>query len=349
MKYIDDTVIGIAYDQSTSVPRIINDGTYDYIYGPDGRPIEHITANNAGATYYTHDQHGDTRVLTDATGAVTATYEHTPFGKSTRTSGTADTPLLFGTGYTDPETGLIYLLHRYYDPTTGSFTRPDPMLALTGSPYQYVDNNPLNNLDPTGLECQASDAIGGALDFFGIDRDGFCDWGEAGAASVNQMAGGIVNGVSPVESWSDAYNQHVGINDNAGFYGAVEKTTFFGSLLYGGYGAYKGAIWGTVKGAKWCLPRLTAKADSLIPGGSAARGVWGSEVWGGGRDAAGAALALIGRSADDLAKIRGLSVQAARAWRNVYLAASLTGKGTTTAKARLKLMNDIIRTLKNSR
>ncbi len=139
---------------------------------------------------------------------------------------------------------------------------PDTLLALTGSPYSYVDNNPLNNLDPTGL-CKASDAVGGALDFFGVDREEFCDFGEAGSAAVNQLGGGIVNGVAP-DPVSDAYNQHVGIDDTTSWYNAVEKTTFWGSMLFGGYGAARGALIG---GAKFC-PQALAKASAFITNGN---------------------------------------------------------------------------------
>lgn len=52
----------------------------------------------------------------------------------------------------DPETGFLYLVNRYYDPTTGQFMSRDPLVALTGSAYGYVDNNPLNGTDPTGLD-----------------------------------------------------------------------------------------------------------------------------------------------------------------------------------------------------
>ncbi|MGH9222656.1 MAG: RHS repeat-associated core domain-containing protein [Acidimicrobiales bacterium] len=53
--------------------------------------------------------------------------------------------------YTDAETGFTYLRARYYDPGTGQFISRDPLTAMTGSPYTYVDGNPLNAVDPTGL------------------------------------------------------------------------------------------------------------------------------------------------------------------------------------------------------
>lgn len=55
------------------------------------------------------------------------------------------------TGRSDPETGLIYLRNRYYDPTTAQFITPDPPFAITGSRYGYAGNDPINNDDPNGL------------------------------------------------------------------------------------------------------------------------------------------------------------------------------------------------------
>jgi RHS repeat-associated protein len=53
--------------------------------------------------------------------------------------------------YQDPETGLYYLRHRYYDPATAQFTTPDPLYALTGERYGYASNDPINGSDPSGL------------------------------------------------------------------------------------------------------------------------------------------------------------------------------------------------------
>lgn len=39
---------------------------------------------------------------------------------------------------------------RWYDPSTGEFTTVDPMLAQTGQPYSYANDDPVNGGDPTG-------------------------------------------------------------------------------------------------------------------------------------------------------------------------------------------------------
>jgi RHS repeat-associated protein len=53
----------------------------------------------------------------------------------------------------DAESGLIYMRARYYDPATAQFISRDPLTAMTGAPYSYADNDPLNGVDPTGLIC----------------------------------------------------------------------------------------------------------------------------------------------------------------------------------------------------
>jgi len=54
--------------------------------------------------------------------------------------------------YYDNETGLHYNWHRYYDPQTGRYLRPDPIGLLGGiNLFKYSLNNPINSIDPLGL------------------------------------------------------------------------------------------------------------------------------------------------------------------------------------------------------
>lgn len=73
-----------------------------------------------------------------------AAHEHTKNG--------ATNPFRFPGQYFDPESGLTYNLHRYYDSAIGRFTTPDPV-GLNGGLlnfYQYAPN-PLNWIDASGL------------------------------------------------------------------------------------------------------------------------------------------------------------------------------------------------------
>ncbi|MFB9834380.1 DUF6531 domain-containing protein [Actinoallomurus acaciae] len=66
-------------------------------------------------------------------------------------TGDVDCPLRFPGQYHDPETGLGYNVHRYYDPDTGRYQSPDPLgLTPQPNPYAYV-HDPTVDADPLGL------------------------------------------------------------------------------------------------------------------------------------------------------------------------------------------------------
>ena len=62
-----------------------------------------------------------------------------------------DNPFRYAGEYQDLSSGLIYLRNRYYDPSIGRFISEDP--ARDGlNWYAYCGNNPVNAVDPWGLE-----------------------------------------------------------------------------------------------------------------------------------------------------------------------------------------------------
>jgi RHS repeat-associated protein len=139
----------LTWDTTPSVPEITSDGTNDYIYGPGGLPVEQIDSSEA-PTYFFHDASGSTRALLGAGGAVVATFTYGPYGALKKATGSVRTPLGYGQGYTDEATGLIYLVHRYYDPASGQFMTVDPALSTTEAPYVYAGGDPVNLTDPSG-------------------------------------------------------------------------------------------------------------------------------------------------------------------------------------------------------
>jgi RHS repeat-associated protein len=145
------TTTYLAWDTAEKLPLLLNDTTNSYIYGPENLPIEQINNTTGEVLYLHHDQAGSTRLLTGSTGKTEATFTYGPYGELTGSTGTATTPLGYDAQYTSTDTGLIYLRNRVYDPKTAQFLSRDPLTAISGEPYSYAGDNPLNSSDPTGL------------------------------------------------------------------------------------------------------------------------------------------------------------------------------------------------------
>ncbi|MGN2248427.1 RHS repeat-associated core domain-containing protein, partial [Frateuria sp. GZRR35] len=102
-------------------------------------------------TYVLTDVQGTVLAREDAQGTIIARYDYRPYGK--QQAG----PVAAGPGYTghveDPDTGLVYMQQRYYDPEVGRFLSVDPVTSGSEhfNRYWYASNNPIRNIDPTGL------------------------------------------------------------------------------------------------------------------------------------------------------------------------------------------------------
>ena len=104
-----------------------------------------------------HNDHLATpQQMIDANGAVVWAADYKPFGEATVTVSTITNNLRFPGQYYDAETGLNYNNRRDYNFSNGRFIEADP-LGINGGknhPYWYTGNNPLNAIDPSGLECE---------------------------------------------------------------------------------------------------------------------------------------------------------------------------------------------------
>ncbi|MFE2493920.1 putative T7SS-secreted protein [Streptomyces scopuliridis] len=118
------------------------------------RLTEETTQREIDARFFAiaTDLVGTPTELIDESGDIAWRTRTTLWGTTTwaRTS-TAYTPLRFPGQYHDPETGLHYNHHRYYDPETARYTTPDPLgLGPAPNPATYV-HNPHTWTDPLGL------------------------------------------------------------------------------------------------------------------------------------------------------------------------------------------------------
>ncbi len=116
-----------------------------------GQPLAQIDAG--GAVYYYHIDHlGTPQRMTDGSGVVVWAADYLPFGQADITVEVVRNDLRFAGQYYDSETGLHYNYHRYYDPSLGRYLRADPIGLMGGANlYSYVKNNPVNSIDPAGL------------------------------------------------------------------------------------------------------------------------------------------------------------------------------------------------------
>ncbi len=147
---ISGTTSYFAWDVTSSIQLVLNDGQNSYVYGPGDLPVEQISGEGA-ILYLHHDQQGSTRMLTGPTGSVSGTTTYDGYGNKLGSTGAGTTPLGYDGQYTSSDTGLVYLRARVYDPATTQFLTVDPMVAVTGAPYSYANDSPLSHWDPSGL------------------------------------------------------------------------------------------------------------------------------------------------------------------------------------------------------
>jgi RHS repeat-associated protein len=121
-------------------------------YADDRTPV---AMTQGGVTFYlAYDQVGTLRVVTDATGNVVKQIEYDTFGNILSDTNPSFTiPLGFAGGLHDRDIGLVRFGFRDYDPETGRWAAKDPIGFAGGDTdlYGYVQNNPVNLIDPLGL------------------------------------------------------------------------------------------------------------------------------------------------------------------------------------------------------
>jgi RHS repeat-associated protein len=136
-----------------------------------------------GAVYRLVTDHlGSVRLVVDtATGTVAQWTKYDEWGVVTADSGAGFQPFGFAGGITDLSTGLTRFGFRDYDAKTGRWTAKDPVGFGGGLTdlYNYVGNDPVNLLDPSGRWWFSPTEGQNAFDFYKSIIDDPCSPGAA--------------------------------------------------------------------------------------------------------------------------------------------------------------------------
>ena len=162
------------WDESTSIPTLIEDGENLYVYGIESNPSIQIDESTDEITYLHGDERGSIIAATDDVGELLWTRAYDEYGaivtETPQVTPASDFETNFGYAgeWQDPTTGLYNLRARWYEPETASFLSQDPALLATGEGYSYGSGDPLRHTDPLGLYSQELTAIAGFVDGFSI-------------------------------------------------------------------------------------------------------------------------------------------------------------------------------------
>jgi RHS repeat-associated protein len=186
----------LSWDVNGALPLLLSDGTYNFIYGAEGQPVEQIDSEGR-VLFLHHDWQGTTRLLTSTSGAIEGAASYDAYGNITGRTGSATTLLGYDGQYTNSDTGLIYLRARSYDPATAQFLTTDPAKAVTREPYGFAAESPLNFADPSGLSFWSDAESVGAGFVNGVEKttagvgEGVEEVGNFGAGVADRLTGGL--------------------------------------------------------------------------------------------------------------------------------------------------------------
>jgi len=249
-----------------------------YLHGPEPNMV--LSMETLGEQFVFHrDAIGSVIAISDRFGSIVNEYVYDSFGRLISQSESVDNPFGFTGAERDGESGLHYMLARYYDPFGGRFIQPDPRGFPSGlNLYHYVSNNPLVFTDPDGEVLwgaafgaginrfdQALDKRSSAKDTKPLNTDEFIFDTAMGAASCgigNWVKGARLTGISETIV-------KYGVNFMESVFSTLAKPAFSGGKPPSADEFVRNVTWGTFGG----IPSRKAGNPFLkrFPDGSDAR------------------------------------------------------------------------------
>jgi RHS repeat-associated protein len=175
------------------------------------------TYEGSGVYFALNDWLGSKRKLINGTGSTIENSMSLWYGDGTVLSGSPDASDHHFTGQLhDAQSGLDYFGARFYQSKMGRFLSPDPSQLYFADPtnpqslnlYSYGRNNPLTNIDPTGLDCVHINNDTGAYESF---DSGDCNNSTEALANSGHYVDGTINQIS-----FNGQNQVIGYSGSTG-------------------------------------------------------------------------------------------------------------------------------------
>ncbi|MEK6302572.1 MAG: RHS repeat-associated core domain-containing protein [Acidobacteriota bacterium] len=172
---------------STNPTYQVKSARLDYIYAV-GRMIQsrqRTSSTGPWTSLYFLSDRLSVRMTLDTSGSVVGRQAHLPFGEDFGESGSQEKHHLVSYEH-DGESGIEYAINREYSAGTGRFQSADPYRASgymvdpqSWNRYSYTRDNPVNRVDPLGLDDQDPDDDDGQYHYepptyFGLEM-GFGD------------------------------------------------------------------------------------------------------------------------------------------------------------------------------
>jgi RHS repeat-associated protein len=212
-------IIGEGTDEKDYLIRYINFGNQKLAM------IQADESGNESIYYCVNNIQGTPILMLDDSGAIVQRLQMDAFGNVERLASIFDNAIFYTGKKYDPETGLYYFHHRYYDPALGRFISEDPAMQFI-NPYTYADNNPLRYVDPDGEFIHIL-IIGAVIGYVshGVTTG---DW-----VSEEAFWSAAIGGVASVAGWA------------AGGYAlGIQGSELFAQI---GYGITSGAAYGATQ------------------------------------------------------------------------------------------------------